>query len=254
MWDAIRGDPRRYAGVIYLNIQSFLRQFFALEDYLPVFLPALGLGLFGSAWTRRRAKRELVLIAAAVPPLTFLLFFIFARYVSPLLLIMLPWTALGIVSLGEWLRGTTIALVPTAGKRWLQLSWWAPIAVAAIILLGLHPRTLAAVSNPQAGRLEHRAAGEWLASNAPAEAVVMARYPAIAFHADRYWIPSPNSALEPALRYAKSKGTTIWVVDSNEGKWRPELEALSRGETPVQLELLHTEGGAGVAVYIYRLR
>ena len=253
MWDSIQANPRRYAGVIYLNVQSLLRQFFTVQDFLPAFLPLLGLGLFGATWNRRRARGELLMVAAALPPLSFLLFFIFPRYLSPLLLPMLPWTALGLIHLGEWCRNTVVTLNPRTGRRTASAAVWLPISLAIAILLGTHPWTLAAVYNPPAARLEHRSAGEWLAANAPAEAIVMARYPAIAFHADRHWIPSPNSALDPALRYARSQGASYWTVDSNEGKWRTLLAGLSAGQAPPGMELVHTETGSGVSVFVYRL-
>lgn len=254
MADEIRANPRRYAGLIYLNVRALLGRFFTVQDFMPVFLPLLGLGLFGLAWDRRRLRGELVLLAALLPPLTFLLFFIFERYVAPLLLPMLIWTALGLELLCHWARDTAARLLPRLSERWLRLIWLAPVAATIVVLLIIHPETLRSVTATQAFRFEHRSAGEWLEANAPADAVVMARYPAMAFHADRHWIPSPNSDYEAALRYAAANGADYWVVDANENAWRPQLAFLTEGEPPPELELVYRAPTGGKPVLVYRLR
>lgn len=254
MLDEIRANPRRYAGLVYLNVRALLSRFFTVQDFMPVFLPLLGLGLFGLAWNRRRLRGELVLFAALLPPLTFLLFFIFERYVAPMLLPMLIWTALGLELLCRWAQATAANLLPRLGRRGLQLAWLLPIAATIVVLLIIHPETLRSVTATQAFRPEHRAAGEWLAANAPDDAVVMARYPAMAFHADRHWIPSPNSDYEAALRYAAANGADYWVVDANENAWRPQLDFLTEGEPPPELELVYRVPTDGKPVLVYRLR
>jgi len=250
MWDEIRANPRGYAGMIYLNIRALLDRFFTVEDFVPALLPLLGLGLFGTPWDRRRLRGELLLLASLVPPLTFLLFFIFTRYLSPMLLPMLLWTGLGLVRVCQWAMEW-----PGAGSAWRRLAWWLPIGVVAALLLAVHPLTLSAVTSTQAVRWEHRAAGEWLASHAPADAVIMARYPAIAFYADRRWLPSPNSEYGAALQYAAWHGADYWVVDANEAAWRPQLASLAEGTPPGQeLALVYSVPTAGKPVYVYRIR
>jgi len=127
------------------------------------------------------------------------------------------------------------------------------LAVAAMLLL-LHPKVLASVTNTQAVRPEHRVAGEWLASHTSEDAVVMSRYPTIAFYAHRHWIPSPNSDYESALRYAAANGVDYWVVDGNEKKWRPKLAFLAAGNPPPELELVYAVPTTSTPVYVYRFK
>lgn len=254
MLDQIRADPRGYARVLYLNVKSLLRMFFTTEDFVPAFLPLLALGLFGAVWTRRRLRGEILLLAGLLPPLSFLLFFIFTRYVSPLLLPMLVWTGLGLEKLSDWTAGTLVTLWPGAGSGWRRFAWGLPVLAAAAILLVLQPVVSSGVQDTQAVRWEHRAAGEWLASHAPAGAVVMARYPTIAFYADRQWAPSPNSDYQAALRYAAARNASYWVVDGNEKRWRPLLASLADGQPGPGLELLYTVPSEGPPVYIYRIQ
>jgi 4-amino-4-deoxy-L-arabinose transferase-like glycosyltransferase len=254
MVDEIRANPRRYASLVYLNVRSLLSRFFTVQDFMPIFLPLLGLGLFGVIWDRRRLRGELVLLAALLPPLTFLFFFIFERYLAPLLLPMLIWTAFGLELLCHWARGTAARLLPQLGERWLRVAWLTPAAAVVVLLLVIHPETLRAATATQAFRTEHRTAGEWLAANAPADAVIMARYPAMAFHADRRWIPSPNSEYPAALRYAAANGADYWVVDANESAWRPQLAFLTEGEPPPELELVYRAPTDGKPVLVYRLQ
>lgn len=254
MLDQIRANARRYAGIVYLNVRSLLRMFFTLQGFIPALLPLLGLGLFAAAWDLRRLRGELVLLAALLPPLTFVFFFIFERYVSPLLLPMLVWSGLGLGRLADWLVETVANLWPRLGRRWRRLAWWLPLLTTAGLLLLLHPMTLAAATHTQAVRREHRTAGLWLAYNTPADAVVMARYPAIAFHADRRWVPSPNSDYQAALHYAAVHGVDYWVIDANENQWRPQLAFLTEEEPPPELELVYRVPTRGRPVLIYRLR
>jgi 4-amino-4-deoxy-L-arabinose transferase-like glycosyltransferase len=254
MLDQIRVNPRAYAGVLYLNLQALLGRFFSVEDFMPALLPLLGLGLFGLAWTRRRLYGELILVAALIPPLSFLLFFIFARYLSPLLLPMLVWTGLGLALLCDWLLQTGMALQPRWASAWRSLAWYLPILVVIAVLLVTHHWTLTAVTATQAVRLEHRIAGEWLAAHASPDAVVMARYPAVAFHADRHWIPSPNSDYRAALSYAVANRANYWVVDGNESAIRAQLAFLSEGSAPPELELVFSVPTTGQPVYIYRIK
>ncbi len=252
--DEIRADPRAYIGVLYLNVRSLLRMFFALEGFPPGLLPLLGLGLFGSVWSLRRLRGELILLGALLPPLSFVFFFILERYVSPLLLPMLLWAGVGLERLCVWTAEMAGELRPGLGRFWRKLAWLSPVLVTAALLLFVHPSTLAATTRTQAVRWEHRAAGQWLAIHAPAGAVVMARYPAVALHADRHWIPSPNSDYEAALFYAAANQADYWVVDANESKWRPQLAFLAEGASRPELELVYRVPTDGQPVLVYRLR
>ncbi len=254
MWQQIKANPRLYAKVLYLNVHSLFGRLFNNEGFPKLFLPLLVLGLFGLPWSRRRLQGELLLIAATLPPLTFLLFFIFTRYISPLLIPMLLWAGLGLVHVSDWLEETLLAAIPRMGYWWRKGARLLPVLVVAAMLLLLHPRVWASVTATQAVRPEHKTAGEWLASHTPKDAVVMSRYPAIAFYAHRRWVPSPNSDYESALRYAAANGVDYWVVDGNEKNWRPQLAFLAEGNPPPELELVYSVPTTGRPVYVYRLK
>lgn len=254
MLEQIRADPRLYARVLALNVQTALSEFFTAEGYLPALLPLLGLALFGVPWSRRRWRGELLLLAATLPPLTFLLFFIFTRYLSPLLLPMLLWTALGLDRLGAWAAGTAAALLPRTGDRVRRAAWALPVVAVCGLCLIMQPRVAGVVGGSSAVRWEHRLAGEWLAAHAAPGDVVMARYPAAGFYAERHWIPSPNSDLPAALRYGAANSADWWIVDGTEAAWRPQLAALAAGMPSAGLELAYRVPSDGQPVYIYHLR
>jgi hypothetical protein len=254
MLDQILADPRLYARVLRLNVQNALAEFFTVEGFPPAMLPVLGVGLFAGAWSRRRWRGEAALWAGLLPPLTFLLFFIFTRYLSPLLLPMLVWTGLGLARLGDWSAASLTELLGGRRPGLVRWAWLAPTILVAGILLALQPRVAAAVGSGGAVRWEHRAAGEWLAAHAAADDVVMARYPAVAFYADRRWIASPSSDLAAALRYAAANSADYWVVDAQERAWRPQLAALADGAPPPGLELVYRPPTDGRPVYVYRVR
>ncbi len=254
MWKQIRANPRLYAGVLHMNLYSLFDGLFNNEGYPKLFLPLLSLGLFGIPWSKRRFQGELFLLAATLPPLTFLLFFIFTRYVSPLLIPMLLWTGLGLEHISNWLEGTLLSVVPRMSDGWRKSVRLLPVLIVAAMLLFLHPKVLASVTDTQAVRPEHRIAGEWLASHTPENAVVMSRYPAIVFYAHRHWIPSPNSDYESALRYAAANNVDYWVVDGNEKKWRPKLAFLAEGHPTPELELVYSVPTTSTPVYVYRFK
>ena len=54
----------------------------------------------------------------------------------------------------------------------------------------------------------------------------MSRYPAIAFHADAAWTPTPAASWEEVLSYARRHGAEYVAVDQNEAKLRPQLAFL----------------------------
>jgi hypothetical protein len=92
--------------------------------------------------------------------------------------------------------------------------------------------------------------------SAGADPLVMARYPAIAFHADAAWTPTPNATWEETLAYARRKGVQLIVVDQYEAKLRPQLAFLLDPVTAPgdDLELIATVDEGRGPVVAYRLK
>ena len=83
----------------------------------------------------------------------------------------------------------------------------------------------------------------------------MARYPAIAFHGERRWAPTPNAEYEEIMRYAQHKGARYFVIDERETKsMRPQLAFLVEGrQVPPELRLLHSETSEGEKLVVYEI-
>jgi hypothetical protein len=103
-------------------------------------------------------------------------------------------------------------------------------------------------------RWEHRSIGLWLRDNTDAGGIVMARYPAMAFYADKRWVPTPNAPVADAMRYARIKNAAYWVVDERETlKLRPQFAPLAQGDTHPGLELLHSDTSSKEKIAVYTL-
>jgi 4-amino-4-deoxy-L-arabinose transferase-like glycosyltransferase len=110
MLDLVLGDPWTFGTVLYLNTIRFV-QVLIDDALLPALLfPFVVVGLFVHGWTRERALKEIYLVASMVPVGGFVLFFIQARYIVPLIPVFILWCAQGVLRVGDWLVGTVVAL------------------------------------------------------------------------------------------------------------------------------------------------
>ncbi|MFH1084366.1 MAG: glycosyltransferase family 39 protein [Chloroflexota bacterium] len=232
MTQLILEDPRTFLGVLYLNAQTLGRVLIDWTLYPYVLLPLVALGLFGRGWTRGRALTEAYLALSAAPVLSFVLFFIQARYLVAFLPVLILWASAGLAHLGAWLEASLDAIWrPTRHRRlWVHV---VPTLAVVALLLAMHPTVLARVTSVGSVRMDHKRVGEWLAPRVSPETVIMSRYPAIAFHADARWVPTPNAELPAVLRYARHKGAAYWVVDAHELRYRPQFAELLARERPI---------------------
>ena len=270
MVQLIIADPGTFTQILYLNARRLVRVFVDRTLFPLVLLPLPFVGLFVRGWTRRRLLVELYLILSALPILGFVLFFIQARYLVPFVPIMILWSARGLASISDWLMGTWAALQgqeelepAEGGRRWRQfhmprrgrgLTSAAPVVLTMCLLLAAHPHVLRAVTTVGSFRPAHREVGEYLVSQLSRDALLMSRYPAIAFHADVQWVPTPNAPWPEVLRYARHKGVTHWAVDERELSYRPQFAGLVRGEgIPPELSLVYEDDSEGLRLVVYRL-
>jgi hypothetical protein len=271
MLKLILADPRTFFQVLVMNTQHLVQAFIDLTLFPYALLPLVVLGLLRRGWSRQRTLQELFLIVSTGPVLAFILFFIQARYLVPLLPLFILWTAAGLADLSDWLIGTVVALrtppaanpAAASGRPYWHmprlprvLIEWGPVVVVMGVLLLIYPAVLRNVTNVGSVRPGHKLVGEWLLRNTPAEVVIMSRYPAIAFHAERAWQPTPNASWVEIVNYARHKKVTHLVIDERELRYRPQLKALVEAKTippEVTLILRHINADSNEQMVVYEL-
>ena len=254
MTQLILQDPRTFLGVLYMNAQTMARVLIDWTLFPYVLVPLVALGLFGRGWTRGRALTEVYLALSAAPVLSFILFFIQARYLVAFVPVLILWAASGLAHLGTWLDATLDACRSRPRPRlrlWVHV---VPTLAVMALLLAMHPAVLAKVTAVGSVRMEHKRLGEWLAPQVNAQTVIMSRYPAIAFHADTRWVPTPNADVPAVLRYAHHKQAGYFIVDEQELRYRPQFAGLLAGERSVAgLERIPVDPGIADDLVVYRV-
>lgn len=265
MLSLILGDPKTFAQILYLNAKRFARVFIDWTMFPYALLPLAFLGLFGRAWTRERTLKEIYLFLSATPVLGFILFYIQARYLVPFVPVFLLWTAHGLGRFSDWLTATIVELgtgtqagmaervYRTLSSGWQRALEIGPALLVVILLLGAYPHVSREVTQVGSFRPAHRAVGEALAKRLPRDTVLMCRYPAIAFHADAHWVPTPNASLEAVTTYARHKGVQYWAIDERELRYRPQFAQLVTGEETVTgWELFYVDDSGKERLVVYQ--
>ena len=259
MLDVIRAFPTEFIQLVARNIRRFVGTLLSTPMLSIYLLPLMGVSFFRSAWSKARAKGELLLIASLTPVLVFVFFFIQDRYIATLLPTLVIWMALGAFELGQWARETAEHLLrDTAGgvtNRVKSLLSAAPAVLLLLFMLVMQPKVISLYANTGSFRPEHKTLGLWLRDNIAVGSVVMSRYPAIAFYADTQWEPTANASLEELLTYARASKVDYFVVDELETRQlRPQFAPLLRGESvPEELELFHTTYGPLGKLVVFKL-
>lgn len=260
--DAIAADPAGFVRRLRLNFVALLNTTFSSTLISWPLAALAALGLFSRPWNARRTRSELLLLAFLVGPASFILFDVQARYLAGVLLPALVWVGAGTAQMGAWLAGTLgrgaeetertrSTAIARPGRRALRLLYAAPALILAAVLLWQTPHvweTMHWTHSFQPGHLA--AAADLRARGAPAEAAVMSRYPAIAFHAGTRWAPTPNATWPEVAAYARARGARYLAMDAWEGTLRPQLRfLLDPGQAPAGLRYLTTvDAGAGPVV------
>jgi hypothetical protein len=131
-----------------------------------------------------------------------------------------------------------------------------PALLLALALLWQGPRLWAALHETHSFQPGHLAAAQALRElGAPAHAMVMSRYPAIAFHAGTRWAPTPAASWPQVEAYARERDARYLVLDAWEARLRPQLSfLLDPGVAPRGLEHLTTLDAGTGQVVIYAVR
>jgi hypothetical protein len=268
MLDLILQDPKTFLSVLYLNLQSFLRILIDWTLFPYPLIPIAFLGLFHKGWSQERSLKELYLVLSMLPVMSFILFFIQARYLVAVVPVLIIWVSLGLAQIGDWLMGTVISLrTPTLGSDTAPRAYWhmpkslrialqvLPVLGLVIALVAAQPRVVQKVTNVGSVRLEHRLLGEALGRQTSPETVIMARYPAIAFHANTSWVPTPNAALPDVLDYARHKGADYFVIDERELRYRPQFADLMSGDAVLRsLDPVSLDPSLSDGLVVYRVQ
>jgi hypothetical protein len=223
------------------------------------------LGLFNRPWDSRRLRGELLLVSSLAGPCSFVLFFIQDRYLVTALIPALVWIGGGAAWLGEWLVETI------ANCKWqiadhqlpscnLQFAIYSlqtlPALLLVFVLLWQQPRLWNALHQTHSFQPGHVTAALMLrVLGATDDAVVMSRYPAIAFHAGTTWAPTPAATWPDVAAYARKRNARYLVVDEWETSLRPALRSLlDPRQAPPELRHLSTVDEDARPVVIYEFR
>lgn len=247
-------DPLATLRRLRSGVTAAASTFFSIK-LLPMSLALVAaLGLFSRPWRPQRLRGELALLASLAAPLAYLPFFIQERYLAGLLLPAMVWIGAGMWMLGLWLTGTVQNLrqrpLPATTRRALLA---APALLLAALLLALGPRVWATMQRTHSFQPGHLAAAAQLRQiGAPGDAVVMSRYPAIAFHAGMRWTATPAEDWPAVLAYARRRNARYLAIDDWEARLRPQLSFLMEPtQAPSELRYLATIESGNDPVMLY---
>jgi hypothetical protein len=252
---ALLADPMATLRRLRNGVDAAAGAFFSIK-LLPVALAVVAaLGLFVQPWRPQRLRGELALLASLAAPLAYLPFFVQERYLAGLLLPAMVWIGAGMWMLGLWLSGTAQNLLRRPLSPALQRALLVTPALAlAALLLVLGPRVWATMQRTHSFQPGHlAAAAELRQAGAAGEAVVMSRYPAIAFHAGTRWAATPAEEWPAVLRYARQRDARYFAIDGWEARLRPQLAfLLDPAQAPPELRYLTTVTSGNEPVVIYQ--
>jgi hypothetical protein len=222
------GDPLGVLRRLRSGLRDTAGLLFSIK-LAPWALAALAfLGLFAQPWPPRRLRGELALLASLAAPASYIPFFVETRYLAGMLLPAMVWIGAGAWVLGLTLAGTVLALrqrpIAAPAQRVLLA---APALLLAVLLLALGPQVWNAMQRTHSFQPGHlAAAAELSTSGARADAVIMSRYPAIAFHAGTRWAATPAEDWPAVLAYARQRDARYLAIDGWEAQLRPQLAFL----------------------------
>ena len=178
-----------------------------------VLIGLVSLGLFSSPWSRERVAGEMILmvflLCLFLPILSLVDYFNF-RYVVPILLILVLWTAKGIAEFAGWSGNTVQAVLRSPDRaRWGRTGG---LLVAAGALLLVAWPAVNHIDNLRGDDPALKTVGlrlKGLLSNGP---VVMDTDNRIAFYSGGIYRPYPYASQATALRYIAANNVAALVI------------------------------------------
>ena len=226
------------------------------QSLIPIWLlPVLGLGLFGTVWTRREALKYGFFLVMLLPALVLPVIWGESSFILPFLMILMVVTGKGWVFLEQWGSETAdeLAVWQKADPRHRQV---VARAVAVLVLVPLAALSLWTVFRADYPT-EVREAGEWLKDNAVEDARVMSREPATAWYADGTQVLLPYASLDEVIEYAhKNEAGYLVITRGLVDDLRPDLAVLlEKTVVPPELEEVYGTGeGTADELVVYRIK
>jgi 4-amino-4-deoxy-L-arabinose transferase-like glycosyltransferase len=260
--DVLRsGSPSKGEMIKYLaatgpkSVKTIVRQLTSSETLGSPLLAMLAfVGLVGRAWDRRRFIREGVLVGSffiTVLALASVQEF-WLRYFYSFMGLLLVWGGKGADELGHWAERTAGAVRPGAWNRRLgqAFAWAAAVAVLFLSLQALPHEGLV----KDAQMTERRAAGDWLAQQAPGRTWVMGVSLVPPYYAGASFKYLPYAKSELAIRYvAKERPSFIILHELDRTEFPYMAQWFDQGIPDSRAQLIYDEGGPGrERIKIYR--
>ncbi len=225
-----------------------------MPKILPLWLlPLLGLGLFASGWSRRRAEGVGYFLLLMTPALFVIAFYVHDRFFLSFLPLIAVWVAQGWQRLEQW--GDETLLLSFGEERHSLWRSRVPWLVGIAILVPLLVFSLSMVLR-KSYPIQYRVAGEWIKETAGPGERILSRYYSPAFYADGIDVILPYADYQKTTDYARDKSVNYLVIGKQElADWRPDLAKLlmPAGEHP-QWELVKTlYEGTDREIMIFRL-
>jgi hypothetical protein len=253
--------PRDYGKILAESVGAFSREYRLLaEIFPPVFALLAVLGLFGAAWSRERAGRELYLALFLISTLIgYAIVVTVVRYFVPVLPILIVWAAKGCVEFEGRMKETLDRC--GAGRGVLLRNPKALRAtLAALLVLSLIPSVYSMSHSGKwdrgAGREE---VGLWLKSHATPTLTVMAAGPWPAFYAGGQYLALPDEAYPVVVDYARRKKVDYILIEQDVSYMHPLLIPSIRQElaqnSRAELELVYTyDKTPRHNIFVFKLR
>ena len=237
------------------NVPSLLRGLGSAELGQPMLAILVGLGLFGTAWSRARLRDELPFLVLVALSTTFYLMWpwILDRYLFIYMGPGLIWAGLGLDRLWSWARETADHLgAPALPALTLKTGVSMSAAALVVAMSAVGVRNADELSQSwQPERTDQLAIGRWLRSQ-QSGARVMDSFSAAAFYsgavlADLPWADGPT-----AVQYLERKQPSFVIVHQSQVNARSYLQDWFDRIPDEHLTLAETFQDAGGQVRVYR--
>lgn len=242
-------------GAKILARQGYIFYSEELTKIFPLWLlPLMGLGLFGSAWDRRRVADVGYLLLMMLPAVLILTMYAHSRFFMPFVPLVMIWVAQGWQRLEGW-GGETIPLVFSQRSQPF-LERLAPWLIGAMILLSPLAYSGAVVLS-QSYPIGYKDAGLLVKQAAGPDQRIMSREYSAAYYSGGTAVALPYADYESTTEYARGKNVDFLVIGSKElADWRPTLERLTGDASshPEWLLVERTRPGTNQETLIYQLQ
>jgi hypothetical protein len=229
----------------------------------PLPLIFVGLGIWGKAWDRSRAGKQLFLVLFFLYTLFFYsVWFARTRHMTIFLPVITIWMALGLIKVSKWWQQDIIPLLPD--NRWLKHPRLIHIILVLLFaVLFLKPLTYPIRKPLYEEPLEYKKAGhiiktDWQQHDRSAKPAIMALYPWPAFYAGGRHIQIPDADPPDVFALIETEQPDYLVCAERMFKYgiyykkgKAFIEMFLKPEVPSGFRLVGTAGITGARAYIY---